>query len=758
MRTLFLLRGCPGVGKDYWVDQNGLRPYTISADDIRLMYQGPVLNEYGDEMISQDNDGEVWSLLLRLLEARMSRGEFIVVNATHYRNSLITRYKDLIHKYRYRAYVVDFSDVPLETILERNRTRDAFKFVPEEHIRKVYGLLQIKNKPQSYAKLITRDEAVGLLHQQIYDYNEYKNVYIFGDIHGCYEPLDTFFKTYPFSENNAYIFTGDYIDRGIQNKEVLEFLMGLAKHKNVLLLEGNHEHHLRLYANDETSIEPVNKEDAKILKKYNHELLKKLNNDKVRSHRFITETVEQIKDISRKDLRTFCDKLAQMAYIKFRGKNYFISHGGIPCLPTIFTPTYQLIRGVGKYEDTISLYKQWSDKNTVLVHAHRNVLNHPIKVEDNIYNLCDEIENGGNLRILNLHDSGVVIPITIKNNVYAKSNEPTDIDNDSLLDESDLIVKQLNESKYVRRKDFGDISSYNFTQEAFKKGKWNEQTCKARGLFVYNDTNEIALRSYCKFFNHNEREETKLESLRNNLVFPVSCYRKENGFLALISYDHNNNKMLFASKSSLEGDYVEYIRSVYEKLPQIAKDGIESVVKQNNVTLVFECVCHKDNTHPIWYENEHLYLLDIVHNSFKFQKVAYSTVKAFADTHGIEVKELVATFNDFEEFYKFKKSVDSMSPNAKKPSHEGFVFEDATGFMFKYKLPFYRYWKSMRGMLNKLQGKNRTEAESKMIFREERDVKVFGILSGIDDLSGLTIVNVEKMFYGDELVPVDRKD
>ena len=758
MRTLFLLRGCPGVGKDYWVDQNGLRPYTISADDIRLMYQGPVLNEYGDEMISQDNDGEVWSLLLKLLEARMSRGEFIVVNATHYRNSLITRYKDLIHKYRYRAYVVDFSDVPLETILERNRTRDAFKFVPEEHIRKVYGLLQIKNKPQSYTKLITRDEAIDILHQQIYDYNGYKNVYIFGDIHGCYEPLDTFFKTYPFSENNAYIFTGDYIDRGIQNKEVLEFLMGLAKHKNVLLLEGNHEHHLRLYANDETSIEPVNKEDAKILKKYNRELLTRLNNDKIRSHRFITETVEQIKDIPRKDLRTFCDRLAQMAYITFRGKNYFISHGGIPCLPTIFTPAYQLIRGVGKYEDTTSLYEQWADKDTVLVHAHRNVLNHPIKVEDNIYNLCDEIENGGNLRILNLHDSGEVIPITIKNNVYAKSNEPTDIDNDSLLDEADLIVKQLNESKYVRRKDFGDISSYNFTQEAFKKGKWNEQTCKARGLFVYNSTNEVALRSYKKFFNDNEREETKLESLRNNLVFPVHCYRKENGFLALIGYDHNNDKMLFASKSSLDGDYVEYIKSVYEKLPQMAKDGIESAVKQNNVTLVFECVCHKDNTHPIWYENEHLYLLDIVHNSFKFQKVAYSTVKAFADTRGIEVKELVATFNDFEEFYRFKKSLGSMSPNTKKPSHEGFVFEDATGFMFKYKLPFYRYWKSMRGMLNKLQGKNRTEAESKMIFREERDVKVFGILSDIDDLSGLTIVDVEKMFYGDELVPVDRKD
>lgn len=763
MRTMFILRGAPGVGKDYWVDQNGLRPYTISADDIRLLYQSPVLNSDGEEVISQENDGEVWKLLFQLLEGRMQRGEFIVINATHYRNSMISRYKDLIHKYRYRAYVVDFSDVPLETILERNRTRDAFKFVPEEHIRKVYGLLQIKNKPQSYAKLITRDEAVGLLHQQIFDYNEYKNVYIFGDIHGCYEPLDVFFKTFPFSEENAYIFTGDYIDRGIQNKEVLEFLMGLAKHKNVLLLEGNHEHSLRLYANDETTIEPVDKEDAKILKKYNRELLKNINSNKVRSHRFITETVEQIKDIPRKDLRTFCDRLGQMAYITFRGKNYFICHGGIPCLPTVFTPTYQLIQGVGRYEDTIELYEHWYDKSTIMVHAHRNVLSHPIKVEDNIYNLCDEIESGGNLRILHLHDTGVIVPLFIKNNTYAERTVDKPVldevvTDESLLSEADLIIKRLNDSRYVKRKDFGKISSYNFTQEAFKKGKWNEQTCKARGLFVYNDTNEIALRSYPKFFNYKEREETTLDALKKNLVFPLKCYRKENGFLALISYDHEADEMLFASKSSLNGDYVEYIKDIYSRLPQKNREGIEAMVKNNKVTLVFECVCHKDNTHPIWYMYEHFYLLDIIYNTFNFNKLPYEKVKEFADEYNIEVKELVDTFDTFEEFFTFKKSVDSMSPNAKKPSHEGFVFEDATGFMFKYKLPFYRFWKSMRGMLNKLQGKNRVEAEAKMVFREERDVKVFGILSDIADLSDLTIVDVERMFYGDELVPVDRRD
>ena len=37
MRILLLLRGAPGCGKSAWVEANGLKPYTLSSDDIRLM-------------------------------------------------------------------------------------------------------------------------------------------------------------------------------------------------------------------------------------------------------------------------------------------------------------------------------------------------------------------------------------------------------------------------------------------------------------------------------------------------------------------------------------------------------------------------------------------------------------------------------------------------------------------------------------------------------------------------------------------------
>ena len=47
MRVLLLLRGSAGCGKSTWIEQNGLKPYALSADDIRLLCQSPVLQPDG---------------------------------------------------------------------------------------------------------------------------------------------------------------------------------------------------------------------------------------------------------------------------------------------------------------------------------------------------------------------------------------------------------------------------------------------------------------------------------------------------------------------------------------------------------------------------------------------------------------------------------------------------------------------------------------------------------------------------------------
>ena len=65
------------------------------------------------------------------------------------------------------------------------------------------------------------------------------------------------------------------------------------------------------------------------------------------------------------------------------------------------------IKGNGKYEDPID---EWWEKNEgqrnpdlYQIHAHRNITNMPIHPVEHSFNLCDEVEFGGNLRILEIY-------------------------------------------------------------------------------------------------------------------------------------------------------------------------------------------------------------------------------------------------------------------------------------------------------------------------------------------------------------------
>ena len=104
MRVLLLFRGAPGCGKSTYIEQNGLRPYTLSADKIRLQCQSPQQSIHGGEVISQSNDTTVWKILFDLLEIRMQNGEFTVIDATNSKTGEMTRYRKLADSYRYRIY------------------------------------------------------------------------------------------------------------------------------------------------------------------------------------------------------------------------------------------------------------------------------------------------------------------------------------------------------------------------------------------------------------------------------------------------------------------------------------------------------------------------------------------------------------------------------------------------------------------------------------------------------------------------------
>ena len=127
MRVLVLMRGAMGCGKSTFIENQGWKPYTLCADDIRLLCQSPVLDIDGGETISQKNESTVWKTLFDILETRMNRGEFTVIDATNTKTTEMNRYKNLAKKYRYRIYCIDMTDVPIEVA-------NPFRFVPLGHL------------------------------------------------------------------------------------------------------------------------------------------------------------------------------------------------------------------------------------------------------------------------------------------------------------------------------------------------------------------------------------------------------------------------------------------------------------------------------------------------------------------------------------------------------------------------------------------------------------------------------------------------
>lgn len=916
MRNLFILRGSPASGKSTWIKENNLEQYTLSTDNVRLMYSSPVTKEDGTRCITQKNDKAVWRLLFELLEKRMSLGEFIIVDATHYKSSMISQYKDLVKKYRYRVNVVDFSGVSEEECLRRNAQRDAYKKVPEDVIKKMYACLKDDAEVKKAYKILTPDEASKMLKSPLepVEINPDK-VVIFGDIHGCYTPLKEYFDKNPYNENNCYIFCGDYLDRGKQNKEVLEFLLDFYKKPNVYLLEGNHEIHVIKWASKDYTdskygysdyyvvkiveqlkvkkAETENKNVAiekmvtdvldtwKQAKKENPETteifyafekvdaiekLKELreqisrNNGKIRmaehyidvlgheknntyrtvedccswfnksfneslnlniknliskelnmsenkedmiySSEFRNNTIPQIKDLNKSDVRQLCRKFIQMSYFSYNGYKFLVTHGGLPCLPDIFTPTDEMIHGVGRYEDHALIDENFcknTDIKTYQIHGHRNVLREPLKA-DLTMNLEGQVEFGGCLRIVEISKDGIglnINPIEIRNTDYIEEekSEKSDLD----------ILKDMFYSKYIRVKNLEDnIVSFNFTEEAFEKDVWNKLTCHARGLFVDKTNGNIAARSFSKFFNFGEQDCTSIKGLKDNIAFPLKGYKKENGFLGIVS--KYNGKVRIYTKSMDSGDFVNYFIGVLcktykirllnedrtkvteyselynavQKIKQMAEvctdaeklKELNSLIKINTNILkliveehlkpylsnlltegysyVFECVDIENDPHMIKYDWSQVRLLEVFKNQLKEEHVSYKELCDIAKKLEVPVKQRVYEFYSWDEFYAWIK--DFMETNKWECRHEGYVFEDANGFRVKFKSAFYHFWKQMRALKDILENGR----ENKKIYKSKEEIQVVKLLEqNLDRLKEMSIIDIEDLYhekYGEQTV------
>lgn len=628
----------------------------------------------GTEGISQANDNVTWKTLFNLLEVRMQKGEFTVIDATNSKTSEMNRYKEMCNTYRYRIYCVDFTDIPIDEVKRRNANREVLKRVPEEAIDKMYSRFATQKIP-SGIKVIKPDE-LDTIWMRMIDLSDYNKIHHIGDIHGCNTVLQKYLSDNGgMKDDEFYIFTGDYIDRGLENAEVVKFLISIKDKKNVLMLEGNHERWLWLYANGCTG--------------------------KSKEFELITKPALEEAGIDKKDIRQLYRRFGQCAYYKYGDNVYLVTHAGLSTLPKnlSFVATDQMIRGVGGYNDFEKIAETFintTPDNVYQIHGHRNTKRLDTKVNDRVFNLEGRVEFGGELRCVQIDKNGIHT-IEIQNEVF-KTPEMQSEQTVTSSSVADTIIS-LRANRYIQEKKFGNISSFNFTEKAFYDKVWDEQTTKSRGLYLDTLKGKVVARAYDKFFNINERPETKFDMLQYKLQFPVTAYVKENGFLGIVSYNEYEDDLLIASKSTLDSQFAQWFREMlYEKVSAENIQEMKKYIKEHNVSFVFECVDMKNDPHIIEYPNSELFLLDIVQNDMSFSKYEYDTMVDIANQFGLTPKEKAFEIATWQEFFDWYYDILEEDYEYEGRKIEGFVIEDSVGYMTKLKLTYYNFWKFMRSI------------------------------------------------------------
>lgn len=677
MRKLYVTRGIPGSGKSTLLESSGLAPYTLSPDTLRLAMSAPVLNEQGAMAISAKHDRRVWELLREILEERMERGELIAIDATHTTARYYNEYAQLAYRHRYELFIVDLSDVSLEQARAQNLKRDEYRVVSDAALVDMHARLKTLPYPKGWQVLKTREAIKQSLEYPVLDFSHYKTVHHIGDIQGCFTPLAEYIEQYPLRDDEAYVLVGDLLDRGTENDRVLDYISReLAGKPNVYFVEGNHDLYVWQW----------------------------LHGWPVKTREFNGRTRHQLEaaDLDHAAIRTLFRSMTPALHYRYGDTTVLVTHAGLSTLPENLTyvSALQCIRGVGTYEQIGAIddtFVQNTPGTTYQIHGHRNLQEYPVQYNERCFNLEGKVEFGGNLRTVQLTADGFHA-VCIPNPVATQPTRP----------ENAELVRALRGNRLISERTLpGNISSFHFKPEVMFKKKWSKQTTTTRGLFINTLTNEIVIRAYDKFFNIDETRQTSYADLERNLTFPVTAWVKENGYLGLVGYDDSSGDLVISSKSTTEGDFADWFRTLFEKSCGAQHEYLVEYLREHNATLVFEVILPRLDPHIIDYARDHIVLLDIIVRQKDYAALAEPDRVALAERLGVRCKKRAAVLTDwaaFEEWYTSVQGIDYLFDG--KPI-EGFVIEDTAGWHVKVKLDFYLFWKQMRSALDTLK-KNKT--------------------------------------------------
>ncbi len=487
---------------------------------------------------------------------------------------------------------------------------------------------------------------------------------------------------------------GDLLDRGIENDAVMRFALDrLVGRPNVVIVEGNHERHVRRWAEGKPSV----------------------------STEFARMTQPQLEKagITPEDGARLVAELRECLFYQWRGERVMVCHGGlanVPERPDLIS-TAQYVHGTGYYDDPVgSRFSQNAPEGWTQLHGHRNPKALDTDAAPRSFVLEDRVEFGGNLRTATLDASGWGFA-SYPNRVFVKE-APRPRDHKTTPDwmlraeragtrlpREDLAALRAHPGVRVQSASAAnpDVVSFSFTKDVFHNKGWDDVVVKARGLFVDARDDTVVARSYDKFFNVGERPETTPEALARTLQFPVTLYNKENGFLGILGYDEAADELFSSSKSKADGPFADMFRTILnDTVTPSVRDRLKRWLRDNEASMAFEVIDPVNDPHMIRYARPGIVLLDVFHRSGTNERMSHDKVAALGEAMGLSVKERITTFKDMRSLEGFLARTQEMGFAMKGRRTEGFVIEDKTGFQVKTKTTYYSFWKQMRSQTDRL--------------------------------------------------------
>ena len=273
------------------------------------------------------------------------------------------------------------------------------------------------------------------------------------------------------------------------------------------------------------------------------------------------------------------------------------------------------------------------------------------------------------------------------------------------------LLNEMASNELVRVKESGipGVVACNFTRKAFYKGAWDEQTVRARGLFLDKNTGAVVARGYDKFFNIGQNgapatiRDLATEAAReaqDNECYNVTLRKKHNGFLAIVSAINGN--LVVLSKSGITAYSREAERILRAQIGDAGCERLRRILADNNLSATFECIS-KSDPHMVYYTKDEMIFLDFIHNTPDYDPVpldaAFTTIRAVDPSMPVAESKTLAYWWMWENATDLANIITRMAEKASREHSEGYVVSYGDGRMAKIKTRWYTRAKWLRLMV-----------------------------------------------------------